>query len=195
VTRTKKISEEEFLEIFNNECKNFSFSNDQLWRKTNTEFGDFGHFSSSDRRQTIGVYGYKDFFDLRKDKKDYPVQRSKSLIGSTTIQGADLFGSDSKVFLVIPFDNSKIVFSFAPDLALLIKYETNFTDDMFIMKEYVKNFKIPEDELLSKLTTSKISSFKGKIKEKKLGFEFFTSSDCLLLSLDKVEWLKNKIKK
>lgn len=195
MTRTKKISEEEFLNIFNNECKNFSFSNDQLWRKTNNKFGYFGQFVPYDRKETIGVYKYKDFFDLRKDNnKDYPVQRNKSLIGSTTPDGAEYFGSDSKVFLVIPFDNSKIIFSFAPDLAMLVKYEDNFTDDMFIMLEYVKNFKVPESKLVAKLTSSKMSSLENKIKERNLGFEFFTNSDCLLLSSDKVEWLKNKIK-
>ena len=32
IERTKRLSEEEFLEILNTKCKNFSFMNDQLWR-------------------------------------------------------------------------------------------------------------------------------------------------------------------
>ena len=38
-TRTKSLSEEEFLEIVRTKCTNFSFMNDELWRKTNRDFG------------------------------------------------------------------------------------------------------------------------------------------------------------
>lgn len=76
-TRTKPLSEEEFLEILKTKCKNFSFSNDQLWRGTNKSFGDYGLYLEKERKGTIGKYNYKDFFDVRKD---YIVPRYKSLI-------------------------------------------------------------------------------------------------------------------
>jgi hypothetical protein len=104
-TRTKGLNEKEFLEVFRENCKNFSFDNDMLWRNTNN-FGDFGLFFEEARRGTIGTYNYKDFFD---DRKEYIVPRYKSLIGSTTKEGAETFASDTNTYIVIPFDgaNSK----------------------------------------------------------------------------------------
>ena len=63
-SRTKPLTDEEFLKIFNENCKNFSFMNDQLWRKSNREFGQLGLFLEKERRGTIGKYNYKTFFDL-----------------------------------------------------------------------------------------------------------------------------------
>ena len=82
-TRTKGLNEEEFLEVFKENCKNFSFDNDMLWRNSNN-FGDFGIFFEEARIATIGTYNYKDFFD---DRKEYIVPRYKSLIGSNTKEG------------------------------------------------------------------------------------------------------------
>ena len=130
-TRTKPVTEDEFLEIIRENCKNFSFMNDVLWRKSNRSFGDLGLFSEKERKQTIGNYNYKEFFDLRKD---YPVPRYKSLIGSTSKEGADFFGSDSDMYMVIPFDNSQIVFAGTPDLALWSKLGQEFIDNLFTMK-------------------------------------------------------------
>jgi hypothetical protein len=191
MTRTKKLSEEEFLTIFKENCRNFSFDNDQLWRKTNNLFGDLGLFEENPRKETIGVYNYKDFFDLRKN---YPVPRYKSLIGSTTHEGANYFGSENFIYLVIPFDNSNIIFSCLPDLAMLgRKKEFNFKDDYFIMEKYTKDFKVPESDLFDILDRTEASTYKGIIIKKNLGFEFFTNSNCLLISENKVEWLKNNI--
>jgi hypothetical protein len=185
-TRTKSISEDEFLEMIKKNCKNFSFMNDPLWRKSNKEFGDLGLFIEKERRQTIGNYNYKDFFDLRKD---YPVPRYKSLIGSTSKEGADFFGSDSDMYMVIPFDNSQIIFAGSPDLALWSKSGQEFTDDLFIMKEYSKGFQVPVDELSLIISKSKLGSFDW-IEE---GFEFFITNPCLLIHESKINWLKNNI--
>lgn len=185
-TRTKSISSEEFLEILNNSCKNFSFENDQLWRNSGS-FGNFGLFFEAERKGTIGTYNYKTFFDLRKE---YPVPRYKSLIGSTTLKGANYFGSGSKNYLVIPFDNSQIVFAGSPDLAIWSKVDQEFTDDLFIMKEYDKNFKVPQLELESIRNSSKLSSW-TKLPE--FGFEFFTTSPCLLIHESQVDWLRGSI--
>ena len=51
-TRTKGLNDEEFLSIFRENCKNFSFDNDQLWRKSGN-FGPFGFFYSQERKTTI----------------------------------------------------------------------------------------------------------------------------------------------
>ena len=186
-TRTKSISEEEFLEMIRENCKNFSFTNDELWRSSNREFGNLGLFSEKERARTIGDYNYKDFFDLRKE---YPVPRYKSLIGSTSKNGADYFGSEGHLYMVIPFDNSQIVFVGTPDLALWSKVGQEFTDNLFIMKEYTENFQVPIDELSLIRDKSKLGSFE---KAKRLGFEFFTTSPCLLIHGSKINWLRNNI--
>jgi len=186
-TRTKSINEKEFLEILKSECSQFSFDNDQLYRRTNSNFGKFGIFMESERKGTIGTYSYKDFFDIRKD---YPVPRYKSLIGSTSLDGAAYFGSDSTLYLVIPFDNSEIVFAGAPDLALWSRTHQEFRDDLFILEKYKSNFKVPLEKLESIRNTSTISSYTAV---NKYGFEFFTNANCLLIDINEIEWLKNQI--
>jgi hypothetical protein len=188
-TRTKGLNEEEFLEIFRENCKNFSFSNDMLWRNTNN-FGKFGFFFETERRGTIGDYNYKDFFDARKD---YVVPRYKSLIGSTTKEGAQAFGSDSNTYLVIPFDNANLVFSCVPDIALLSKKKQEFSDRLFLLKQYDQNFKVPNDELYDILRTTKCKDFRGIFENKNLGFEYFTNTNCLMIKEENIEWLKNNI--
>lgn len=187
-TRTKSLTEDEFLKLIRENCKNFSFMNDPLWRKTNKSFGDFGLFVESDRRGTIGNYSYKNFFNLRKE---YPVPRYKSLIGSTTKEGADFFGSDSDIYMVIPFDNSQIVFAGSPDLALWSRTKQRFTDDLFIMKEYTKDFSIPQIELEEIRNNSTLSTWSEKVN--KFGFEFFTNGTCLLIHESKINWLRNNL--
>jgi hypothetical protein len=188
ITRTKKVSEEEFLQIIRDNCKNFDFSNDMMWRGTNKSFGDIGLFFEKERKGTIGNYNYKDFFDLRKD---YPVPRYKSLIGSTSKEGADFFGSESNLYMIIPFDNSQIVFAGSPDIALWSKTKQKFTDSLFIMKEYTKDFKVPTDELLFIRNSSTLKGYEKQVD--KLGFEFFTTSPCLLIHESKIDWLRDNL--
>ena len=187
-TRTKPLSEEEFLELIKENCKQFSFSNDQLWRKSDDYFGGMGIFFESERKSTIGNFNYKTFFDLRKE---YPVPRYKSLIGSTTKKGADYFGSGDKTYLVIPFDNSQIVFAGSPDLALWSKVGQEFSDDLFVKQSYSYDFKVPHQELESIKSSSKLSGWLTKLSE--FGFEFFTTSPCLLIHESKVDWLKDNL--
>lgn len=190
-TRTKPLSEDKFLEILKTECTNFSFENDLLWRKSGYEFGDFGLYLEGERRGTIGRYNYHTFFDQRKD---YPVPRFKSLIGSTTLEGAELLGSESQVYLVIPFNNAQIVFAPTPDMALLSRVmDKEYSDDMFIMVEYIDNFKVPTDFLNKEMLKTGLNKHVNNSKLKEFGFEFFTNSSCLLLSPDKINWLKNNI--
>ena len=189
-TRTKPLTEEEFLEILKTNCKNFSFSNDQLWRGTNNRFGSLGLYLEAERKGTIGNFNYKDFFDVRKD---YIVPRYKSLIGSTEPIGGEYLGSVGNLYLIIPFDDANIVFAGASDLALWSKLGQEFSDNLFVLETYVKGFKVPNEKLWSIFSSSKLGSFSNKIKGKNLGFEFFTNSPCLLLSKDKVDWLRGII--
>lgn len=189
-TRTKSVEEEEFLRIFRENCKDFSFENDLLWRKA-SNFGPFGLFFSADRIGTIGNYRYKEFFD---DRKDYPVPRHKSLIGSTTPEGAEYFGSDSKIYMVIPFDGSNLVFACVPDIAALAKFsKEEFKDSHFLLRKYEAGFKAPNEELFSIMATTGMASSIGISVEKRLGFEFFTDANCLMIEMDRVEWLRSNI--
>jgi len=190
-SRTKSLTKDDFLKIIKNNCKNFSFDNDLLWRGTNRSFGDFGIWFESERKGTIGEYSYKKFFD---DRKGYPVPRYKSLIGSTQKEGAAFLASESSVYMLIPFDNSQIVFAGSPDLALWSKRKQDFSDDMFIMKEYDKGFKVPNNELFDIMSKTSISDMNQKFIERNLGFEFFTTSTSLLIHESKIDWLKNELK-
>ena len=188
-TRTRGLNEQEFLEVFRENCKNFSFDNDMLWRNSNN-FGDFGLFFQEARRGTIGSYNYKDFFD---DRKDYTVPRYKSLIGSTTKEGAETFGSDVNTYIVIPFDGANIVFSCTPDLAFLSKTNQEFLDSLFLLKQYDAGFKSPVSELFEIMSHTTISSYRDTFVEKNLGFEYFTNANCLMIKEEKIGWLKNNI--
>ena len=188
-TRTRGLNEQEFLEVFRENCKNFSFDNDILWRNS-SNFGDFGLFFEEARRGTIGTYNYKDFFD---DRKDYTVPRYKSLIGSTTKEGAETFGSDVNTYIVIPFDGANIVFSCTPDLAFLSKTNQEFLDSLFLLKQYDAGFKSPVSELFEIMSHTTISSYRDTFVEKNLGFEYFTNANCLMIKEEKIGWLKNNI--
>lgn len=196
-TRTKTISKEEFLKILKKECKNFSFDNDQLYRGV-SGFGKYGLFFEKERKGTIGNYSYKDFFELRKD---YPVPRYKSLIGSTSLKGANTFSiygsfgneSQSCLYLVIPFDDIEIIFAGSPDLAIWAKLGQTFTDDLFILEKYSKDFKIPLSELEKIRDNSKLATYKSRLID--YGFEFFTNGNCLLLNVAEIDWLKSELNK
>lgn len=188
-TRTKGLNEQEFLEVFRENCKNFSFDNDMLWRNSNN-FGDFGIFFEEARIGTIGTYNYKDFFD---DRKEYIVPRYKSLIGSTTKEGAEAFASDTNTYIVIPFDGANIVFSCSPDLALLSKTKQEFSDSLFLLKQYDTGFKSPISELFEIMSHTTLSSFRDTFVKKNVGFEYFTNANCLMIKEEKIGWLKNNI--
>lgn len=186
-SRTKSLSDTEFLSIFNENCKNFSFENDQLWRRVVNKFGNYGLFIEDERAGTIGDYNYKDFFDNRKD---YPVPRYKSLIGSTTKMGANYFGSGNADYLVIPFDDTNIVFAGTPDMAFWDKEHVSYFDELFIMRKYDAGFKVPVNELNTIFSSTSLSHYKTLGK---YGFEFFTNGNCLLLHEEKINWLKENI--
>lgn len=194
-TRTKPLTDEQFIEIFKENCEYFSFDNDLLWRRSNKSFGEFGLFIPTERARTIGKLNYKNYFDLRSN---YIVKRQNSLIGSTSANATTLLGSElhGDVFLVIPFDESNIVFAGTPDLAYWADeggFEENmYSDDMFVLTKYKENFKIPTDKLVNILDRT-LPKYSKTIQNKDMGFEFFTSSNCLLLHKDRIDWLKENL--
>ncbi|MCK9416304.1 hypothetical protein M0Q97_06570 [Candidatus Dojkabacteria bacterium] len=182
------ISKEKFEEILKDKCKNFSLDNDQLFRG-DQEIFNYGYHNPIERN-TAGIT-FVDFFrEKEKDTEKYPVLRKNSLIGvggasdNTLKQVAFNLSYDedepTEVYRVIPFDNSKIVFCPTVDL-LIIKYLNNtieINDDDFIMVEYNKNFKVPQDKLSE--ITQRLLGNKYKVKK---GFEFFMSSPALLVNI------------
>jgi len=186
--RCRDLNEEEFLEILNTNCRNFSFQSDLLWRSKVKGGGDLQLFEPNLRRAV--PLAFPKFFDRIKDDPNFPVKRQQSLIGGTNRQSLKTLVGD-ELWLVIPFDESQIVFCPIVDLWALDderrkKSEKIGGEDVsgenFIMKPYTQNFKVPMSELekLPKANT-------------KLGVEFFTSSPCLLVHDSKVEWLRSNL--
>ena len=70
--RIKTLSDTEFLDILNKECKNFSFDNDELIRFTQFK-EDFGIFLGSKRNQKNGTF--KKFFQEIENDEDVTVKR------------------------------------------------------------------------------------------------------------------------
>lgn len=188
--RCRTIDDEDFISIFRSKCKNFSFTNDLLWRsKLRKGGGDLQIFEPAPRR--ADPLAFPKFFSKIEDNPDYPVSRKKSLIGGTDPLTLNYL-IELDLWLIIPFDNSKIVFCPTFDLWALdderkIKSEkiagVDVSSKNFIMKEYTPNFKVPLKEL-----ESLPKAMVGK------GVEFFTSSPCLIVHQTKIPWLKSILK-
>jgi len=203
LNRTKQLNEEEFLEILKSNCKNFSFDSDLLWRSKYKKY-DLELFTPAPRN--ADPLAFKDFFnEIEHDTEEYPVVRKNSLIGGTNKEICK-FLVNSDIYLVIPFDNSEIVFCPVCDLWGLrdrsgsIKNSDQvsgkrISKDNFIKTNYTENFKVPFSEL-DTLPNSKVYLGSGLAPNYKGegACEFFTSSPCLLVHESKVDWLKEKLK-
>lgn len=190
IERSKSLEDDEFLDILNKNCKNFSFNNEKLWRSKSIKDGYLQLFTPNPRN--ADPLAFKDFFNKIENDKDYPVIRKNSLIGGTnkeickTLVGAEMY-------LVIPFDNSEMIFCPICDLWALRDRNDGrnsnniggkmISKDNFIKVTYDKNFKIPLAELN---VLPKSNTGAG-------GCEFFTSSPCLLIHESKIDWLKENI--
>ena len=145
-TRTSPLSEEEFISSLKLNCSQFNFENDQLYRGCG-DITNYAFYHEEARKATYGTdYPYHVFFNSRNE---YPVPRFKSLIGSTSLMAANFLGEMStSVYLIIPFDNSKIIFCPTPDMAMGVrKKDVTYTDEMFTMMEYSSNFHIDKQEI------------------------------------------------
>jgi hypothetical protein len=186
IERTRKLSEEEFLEIFNENCKNFSFTNDQLWRNKKKKY-DLELFTPNYRRAKPSAF--PKFFDEIEGDSYYPVKRKKSLIGGTNKDfNKHLVSADN--YLVIPFDNSEIVFCPTYDLLAMSDNRLKgselidgkkISDKHFVKVNYTEGFEIPRKEI----------SAIPKHNEK--SYEFFISSPCLMVHEDKIDWFRNNL--
>ena len=189
IERCKDLNEQEFLDLLNQNCKNFSFSNDLLWRsKKRGSKSDLQLFQPSPRNAK--PIAFPNFFNNIADDPNFPVKRKNSLIGGTDPKKLKML-VEADIFLVIPYDNSEIVFCPVVDLCWLsddregkgeLVNKKPISEDNFVMVNYTPDFKIPTDEL-SKLDKVNLRA----------GAEFFTSSPCLLLHESKIDWLRNSI--
>ena len=66
-----------------------------------------------------------------------------------------------------------------------------FSDELFILDEYTKDFKVKVKELVRIMSKSTLRSYVTKFDI--YGFEFFTNENCLLIAADKVDWLKENL--
>jgi len=180
--RTKELNGSDFLEILNDNCKNFSFDNTQLWRSKTKKY-ELELFTPSPRN--ADPLAFKDFFnEIEHNTDEYPVVRKNSLIGGTDKETCRfLVGGD--MYLVIPFDDSEIVFSSIMDLLAL-------SDDRRNLTSKVNGKPISKDNF-TKVSYTKDFQYLDKGWNDK-GCEFFISSPCLLVHESKIDWLKKNLK-
>lgn len=185
LNRTEELNGSDFLEILHENCKNFSFDNTQLWRSKSKKF-NLELFTPSPRN--ADPLAFKDFFnEIEHNTDEYPVVRKNSLIGGTDKEICKrLVGGD--MYLVIPFDDSEIVFCPIMDMWAMSDDRRNLTGknmmvkgrpiskDNFVKVSYTKNFQYLDKGWYDK------------------GCEFFTSSPCLLVHESKIDWLKKNLK-
>ena len=177
IERCKDLNEGEFLELLKMNCK------------VKGKKSDLQLFQPSPRNAK--PVAFPNFFNQIADDSNFPVKRKNSLIGSTDPEKLKILVGDD-LFLVIPYDNSEIVFCPIIDLWGIsddrrggseLVGKTPISKDNFIMVNYTQDFKVPLEEL-SKLNKAITHA----------GVEFFTSSKCLLLHESKIDWLRNFLK-
>ena len=175
----------DFLEILNENCKNFSFDNTQLWRSKTKKY-NLELFTPTPRN--ADPLAFKDFFnEIEHNTEEYPVVRKNSLIGGTDKEICKfLVGGD--MYLVIPFDDSEIVFCPIMDLWAMSDDRRNLTGKNMM----VKGRPISKDDF-TKVSYTKDFQYLDKGWNDK-GCEFFISSPCLLVHESKIDWLKKNLK-
>ncbi len=184
LSRTKEINGADLLQMLEENCKNFSFENTQLWRSKTKKY-NFELFKPGPRN--ADPLAFKDFFnDIEHNIDEYPVVRKNSLIGGTDKEICKKLVCND-VYLVIPFDDSEIVFCPIMDMWAMGDDRRNLSGknmlvggkpiskDNFTKVSYTENFRYLD---------------RGKGGH---GCEFFISSPCLLVHEDKIEWLKKNL--
>lgn len=183
--RTKELNGSDFLEVLHENCKNFSFDNTQLWRSKAKKY-DLELFTPAPRN--ADPLAFKDFFnEIEHNTDEYPVVRKNSLIGGTDKDICKfLVGGD--MYLVIPFDDSEIVFCPIMDMWAMSDDRRNLTGKNML----VKGKPISKDDF-TKVSYTKDFQYLDKGWNGK-GCEFFISSPCLLVHESKIDWLKKNLK-
>lgn len=186
LSRTKEINGADLLQMLEENCKNFSFENTQLWRSKTKKY-NFELFKPGPRN--ADPLAFKDFFnDIEHNIDEYPVVRKNSLIGGTDKEICKKLVCND-VYLVIPFDDSEIVFCPIMDMWAMGDDRRNLSGknmlvggkpiskDNFTKVSYTENFQYLD---------------KGKGGH---GCEYFISSPCLLVHESKIDWLKENMNK
>ena len=183
--RTKELNGSDFLEILNENCKNFSFDNTQLWRSKTKKY-NLELFTPTPRN--ADPLAFKDFFnEIEHNTDEYPVVRKNSLIGGTDKETCRLLvGGD--MYLVIPFDDSEIVFCPMMDMWAM----SAMSDDRRNLTSKVNGKPISKDNFTKVSYTKGFQYLDQGIKGH--GCEFFISSPCLLVHESKIDWLKENLK-
>lgn len=194
-SRSKPLTKEQFIKLFKENCKNFSFDNTQLYRgnilKADTDFFYIdnteirGH--ETRRGGDFKPYYQKADYNIRLKEpefKDLP-DRNRAIIGSTHPKGAmitlgDVWGDsiqEDRTFIIIPFDNIEIAVAPILDLQAIKRIIPGgeFKRSDFKLIRYNKGFKIPG-------VNSKNTAADAK--------EIWTEGPCLLLRYKSLNWFK-----
>lgn len=114
---SKLISESNFLELANKECKNWQSSKTELFRGQ----PDLGEYIYTDptkfyRRSIEDVNLHIELLDNLPSWKEYP-KYSQSIIGISSKEGADGYGDEDRAtYELIPYDNIKIAVCPEPNI-------------------------------------------------------------------------------
>jgi hypothetical protein len=199
INRTKEINGADVLQILDENCKNFSFSNTQLWRSRAKKY-NFELFKPAPRN--ADPLAFKDFFnDIANKTDEYPVVRKNSLIGGTDKDICERIVKGD-VYLVIPFDDSEIVFCPVFDLWAMsddrkkvnLQNIDSLTDDVINLdgKNMTIDGRAISKDDFTKVTYTENFQYLDKGKGGN-GCEFFLSSPCVLIHESKIEWLKKNL--
>jgi hypothetical protein len=184
LSRTKEINGADLLQMLEENCKNFSFENTQLWRSKTKKY-NFELFKPAPRN--ADPLAFKDFFnDIEHNIDEYPVVRKNSLIGGTDKEICKKLVCND-VYLVIPFDDSEIVFCPIMDMWAMADDRRNLSG-----KNMMVNGKPISKDNFTKVSYTENFQYLDKGKGGH-GCEFFISSPCLLVHEDKIEWLKKNL--
>lgn len=184
LSRTKEINGADLLQMLEENCKNFSFENTQLWRSKTKKY-NFELFKPAPRN--ADPLAFKDFFnDIEHNIDEYPVVRKNSLIGGTDKEICKRLVCND-VYLVIPFDDSEIVFCPIMDMWAMADDRRNLSG-----KNMMVNGKPISKDNFTKVSYTENFQYLDKGKGGH-GCEFFISSPCLLVHEDKIEWLKKNL--
>ncbi len=175
-TRSKELSKEDFLELLSNNCTQYSFDNTQIYRGVRSGRsiysdrggkGDFLYMNPvGKKRLSIENENIHTFcMDNLPVWKEYP-KRSESLIGITSLEGSKMYG---EVYVVIPFDNSKI--GVCPSYSIWSSFGERIASAFYFFKSLEKSLKLPngyfdftEDDISNEEFKNKLVSISDDLK-------------------------------
>jgi hypothetical protein len=184
--RSQTITIEQATELFKKHCNDFDFDNHFMYRgvRFNSDYALFDAKGSKPRKSAYTENYYTHIIDNHKGFKQYP-KRSRSLIASTSIQKAMLYGDE--VYRIIPFDGAKI--GICPD--------SDIWDSFEVLKKYhIRNLDVFNKEF-ERLIYGALDSFASKMgtwpqiekDAKKINKEFLGNLDLDMSDFSDEEYL------